>query len=211
MPKPRRRIPRPYRSSDLDIVVATYRRAITDEQIVLALWPKAKEHKTKNVAALALSPAAEEAIGASVRKNVGASDNHEAEVAAAVADVRAIHGTILAEHAPGLFNYRPSEFIAANLQEAWIPYAELLLKAARQLKGRNVAELVRDLKRLGFADEILAMFRISQKRKYFLQQTPASMARLIVTSRLPYRMRSEETVRTAGKRLYSRIRSKKIA
>lgn len=109
---------------------------------------------------------------------------------------------------PGLCRYRPSDLILANLREAWTPYAELLLQSAAPLEGTDFDELKPQLRDLGFEEKILDLFRPGQKRKYFLQQTPASVATMIVARRFPRRIGSEEVVRTAHKRLYSRLRSR---
>ena len=105
-------------------------------------------------------------------------------------------------------SYRPSELILANLQESWIPYAELLLKEAAQLEGRDFSELKPQLKILGFAEEILGYFLGTQRRKYFFQQTPASIATLIVWNRLTDKGIGiqEDTIKRAGNRLYARLR-----
>jgi hypothetical protein len=187
-------------------IAATYQRALADEQKVLLLLPRAaaKEAKKKNVAALGFSPGAEQELERFLRRHPEPPQDPRA-----TADRhRSAHRKAMAESMP---KYRPSDLIHANLQESWIPYAELLLKEAAQLKGDDFFALKPQLKELGFDEKILGYFLEIQGRKYFLQQTAASIATLIVSRRLGDKgiRVDEETVRRAGKRVYARIRSSK--
>jgi len=177
-------------------VRSVYRRAFRDELPILRLWPNAHEHKKKVVSELGFSPIAAEWL-----RESGATE-------AEIERVRAAHQKTIKEMMPGLCRYRPSELILANLHEAWMPYSELLLQTAALLKGADFDELKSQLRDLGFEEKILDLFRPGQKRKYFLQQTPASVATMIVYRHFPLRIGSEEAVRTAQKRLYSRWRSR---
>jgi hypothetical protein len=187
-------------------VAATYQRALADEQKVLLLLRRAaaKEAKKKNVAALGFSSAAEQELERFLRSHPEPGQNRRA-----TADrYRSAHRKAMAESMP---SYRPSELILANLQESWIPYAELLLKEAAQLEGRDFSELKPQLKNKGFVEEILGYFLAAQRRKYFFQQTPASIATLIVWNRLTDNSIGiqEDTIKRAGNRLYARLRSSK--
>jgi len=190
-------------------VAATYQRALADEQKVLPLLPRAaaKEHKKKNVAAfeaLGFSSAAEQELEHFLRRHPEPTQDPRATAE----KYRAAHREAILESMP---EYRPIELIHANLQELWIPYSELLLKEAAKLKGKEFSALKPQLLQLGFAGEILDYFRADQGRKYFLQQTAASVATLIVSRRLDDQgiVIEQDTVKRAGNRLYSRIRSSK--
>jgi hypothetical protein len=184
-------------------VGAAYQLAVADEQKILELWPDAKGYKTKNLNELAFSPVAEQAVRDFLNKDPDASQDPEA----AIARSRAAHKKALKQWIPGLFDWRPSEFISANLLEAWMPYGELILTTAGQLKWKDFSELKTQLHAMGFDGQILNYFRPIQQRRYFLKQTPASIATMIVSQRHSKRIGSQEAVRTAGKHLYSRIRS----
>ena len=176
-----------------------YRRAVRDESRILQLWPNARAHKRTVVSELGFSPFAERWI-----KKLGAKPPATHQELAAI---RAAHREVIRKHMPKLVEYRPSELLIANLHEGWMPYAELLLRTAHALVGADFAELKPQLENLSFEKSILSLFNPAQKRKYFLQQTPASVATMIVARRHPKRIGSEEAVRIAQKRIYSRIRS----
>jgi hypothetical protein len=122
--------------------------------------------------------------------------------------VAAAHRTVIKKHLPSLTTYRPSELAISSLQAAWEPYAELMLRTANSIKGADFGEMQPELIKSGFERTILDFFRENQRRKYFLQQTPKSIARLIVTQRHPKRISSEENLRTAEKHIYGRNRRK---
>jgi hypothetical protein len=185
-----RRLPKPH------FVRSVYRRAIRDELLILRLWPNAREHKKKVVSELGFSPIAAEWL-----RESGATQ-------ADIERIRVAHQKAIKEMMPDLCRYRPSELIHANLHEAWITYADLLLKTAARLDGTLFKELKPQLSKIGFEEQILDVFQPDQKRKYFLQQTPASVATMIVARRHHRRIGSEEAVRTAQKRLYSRVRAR---
>jgi hypothetical protein len=176
-----------------------YRRAVEDEKRVLEMWPRAREHKKKRVDELRFSPFAEKMMS---------SDQHGAGTHKKVVEgVREAHMKAIKGLMPALVNYRPSELVVASLHEAWFLYAELLLAGAAAMRGADFADLRPQLEHCGFDAQILSFFRSNQKRKYFLQQTPSSIATFIVSQRLPERICSEETMRTAQKRLYSKVRA----
>jgi hypothetical protein len=182
------------RGPEARIVRRVFERAIQDEEQILRLWPKAREHKRKVVSELGFSP-----IAAEYLEKTGATK-------ADIDRVRVAHQKAMKEIMPRLHGYRPSELILANLHEAWNPYAALILQTARLLPGADFGELKSQLKDLGFQEEILNLFPPQQKRKYFLQQTPASLATKVVSRRHHRRIGSEEALRTAQKRLYSSVR-----
>jgi hypothetical protein len=185
-------------------VRGAYRQAIRDELRTLQLWPEAREHKRKVVSELGFSPGAAEWL----RKSGAMPRDTSEALEAGIERVRAAHQRVIEEKMPRLCGYRPSELILANLHEAWVPYAGLILKTAALLQGADFDELKPRLAKLGFEKKILDLFRSGQKRKYFLQQTPASVATMIVSRRHRLRIGSEESVRSAQKRLYSRVRSR---
>jgi len=187
-------------------VAATYHRALADEHSVLPLLPRAaaKDAKKKNVATLGFSSVAEQELERFLRKHLEPAQNPRV-----TADrYRAAHREAMAKGMPG---HRPSELIHASLQECWIPYAELLLEEAARVEGNDFSALKPQLKELGFDEKILDYFRAAQGRKYFLQQTAASVATLIVSRRLDDQgiVIEQDTVKRAGNRVYSRIRSSK--
>lgn len=186
-----------------ELVERIYQRAIADEAAAVRLWPDAREYQRKMGAELGFSQTAEAWIRKSRRANrqpKGVEDEIER--------ARSAHRAAVAKHLPRLVKYKPSELLVTNLQKAWEPYAELLLDTAKSFQGIDFGELKPKLIELGFQKEILRLFREDQKRRYFLQQTPASMAREIATQRHHHRIGDKEVVRAAEKHLYSHLRSK---
>jgi hypothetical protein len=182
-----------------EFVERVYRRAVEDETRILRLWPDARAHKRTVVSELGFSLVAETW-----------SKKPRAKRPAALLELAAIrvnHRDVIRKNMPQLGSYRPSELVIANLNEAWIPYADLLLQTVRIVDGADFAELKPQLEKLCFEKSILNLFQPTQKRKYLLQQTSASVATMIVARRHPRRIGSEESVRTAQK-MYTRIRSR---
>jgi hypothetical protein len=186
-----------------ELVERIYQRAIADEAAAVQLWPDAREYQRKMGAELGFSETAEAWIRKSRRANRQPQDVEDEIERACSA-----HRAAVAKHLPKLVKYKPSELLVANLQKAWEPYAELLLDTAKSLQGNDFGEFRPMLIQLGFHEEILRLCREDQKRRYFLQQTPASMARAIATQRHYHRIGNEEVVRAAEKRLYSHLRPK---
>ena len=182
------------------LVEKIYEKAIADEaEVISQMWPSAAEQKRNAVAALGFPPSSEEWL----RKR--ANPLSDAQIKSVAAD----HRKTVKKHLPSLTRYRPSELVLANLQAAWEPYAELLLGAAKSLAGQNFGKIKPELIKLGFNRAILDFFRENQRRKYFVQQTPKSIARLIATRRHPKRIGSEESMRTAEKHIYGRRKGNK--
>jgi hypothetical protein len=190
-------------------IEAAYERALADEQRFLKLLPRAaaKEAKRKNAAAFAalgFSSAGEQEL----QRFLNSRPDLWRDRRATADRYRAAHQEAMVKSMP---DYRPSELTHANLQESWTPYAELLLREAAQLEGANFSALKPQLEELGFEKKILDYFRATQGRKYFLQQTAASVATLIVSRHLDEEgiVIEQDTVKRAGNRVYSRVRSKK--
>jgi hypothetical protein len=187
-------------------------RAKRDEDKILQLWPKASVHKKEKVSELAFSAEWVRSLRGpltTVLPDPGAAlPNASEELQSGITQVRAAHQKVIKDTMPGHCGYKPSEFILANLHEAWCPYAHLLLRAARLVEGAEFEEIKPHLEKLGFEKAILDLFRPAQKRRYFVQQTEASIATMIVSRRHHRRIGSEEAVRTAQKRLYSRVRAR---
>lgn len=171
-----------------------YQKAIADEaEIISRMWPSAGEQRSA-VAELGFPASSEEWLKNSTHP---LSEKQIKSVAAA-------HRKTVKKHLPRLTRYRPSELAIASLQAAWEHYTELLLSAAKSVAGADFGEIKVDLINTGFDPAILDFFRENQRRKYFLQQTPKSIARLIVARRHPNRIGSEESVRTAEKHISGR-------
>jgi hypothetical protein len=182
------------------LVEKIYQKAIADEtEIISRMWPSAGEQKRSAVADLGFPPSSEVWLKNSTHPL------SEKQVKSVAAD----HRKTVKKHLPSLTTYRPSEMVIASLQAAWEPYADLLLNAAKSVGGADFGEIKIKLIKGGFERAILDFFRENQKRKYFLQQTPKSIARLIVMRRHPRRIGSEESLRTAEKHIYGRRNRRK--
>jgi hypothetical protein len=181
------------------LVQRIYQKAVSDEAGVIQRWSAAAADKKQAVSRLGFPSSSEEWL----RNRANPLSD------AQIQSVAANHRKAIKKHLPSLTTYRPSELVIANLHAAWEPYAELLLRAAKSAGGTDFGEIKRELIKLGFNQAILDFFRENQRRKYFLQQTPKSIARLIATRRHPKRIGSEDSVRTAEKHIHGRNRHKK--
>jgi hypothetical protein len=182
-----------------ELVRRIYQKAVSDEAAVVQGWSNASEDKKQAVTELGFPPSSEELLRNSANPLLEKQ----------IKSVAAAHRSTIKKHLPSLTTYRPSELVIASLQAAWEPYAELLLRAAKSMAGADFGKIKLELINSGFEQTILDFFRENQERKYFLQQTPKSIARLIVTRRHPKRIGSEESLRTAEKHIYGRNRRKK--
>lgn len=182
-----------------ELLQRIYRKAVSDEEAIVQRWSHASEDKKQAVSELGFPPSSEEFL----RNSANPLSEQQ------IKSVAAAHCAATEKHLGSLTTYRPSELIVASLEAAWEPYAELLLSRAKSLKGADLGQMKPRLIEDGFEPTILGFFPENQRRKYFLQQTPKSIARLIVTRRHPKRVGSEESVRTAEKNIYGRNRRKK--
>ena len=180
---------------DRSRVEAAYGRALADEATVLALWPNAREVLRRRMSRRWVSrPRPRRRLRVLPEKASGRLTGTEG-------DGRTLPRCPSRSDRSGRYQfvrYRPSDLIRANLQGSWMPYAELLLAAAAQMKGKDFAALRPQLKNLGFNDVILSYFLPQQqKRRYFRQRTPASVATMIFSRRYP-KIGSEEPIQQPG-------------
>lgn len=193
----------PQTKPSLELVQRIYQKAVSDEEAVLQRWPYASEDKKVAVTELGFPPSSKELL-----RQYGNRDSNSAYSEEQSKRIAPTHRGVIKKHLPSLTKYRPSELVIASLQKCWELYAKLLLESANSLAGRNFGEIKPGLIESGFDPTILNFdsFQESQTRKYFLQQTPASIARQIVTQRHPKRVGSEEALRTAERHVYGRTR-----
>jgi hypothetical protein len=180
-------------------VQRTYQKAVSDETGIIQRWPNAMEDKKRAVSELGFPPSSEEWL----RKSANPLLEKQ------IKSIAAAHRTAIKNQLPSLTRYRPSELVIASLQTAWECYAKLLLRVAKSKslkKWMAFGEIKQKLIKRGFEPTILDFFQENQRKKYFLQQTPRSLARLMVTWRHSKRISSEESVRTAEKNIYGRNR-----
>jgi hypothetical protein len=182
-----------------ELVQRIYRKAVSEEEAIAQRWSHASEDKKQAVSELGFPPSSEEFL----RNSANPLSEKQ------IKGVAAAHRTAINKHLPSVTTYKPSELVIASLQAAWEPYAELLLNGAKSVKGADLGQMKSKLIEGGFEPKILDFFPENQRRKYFLQQTPRSITRLIVTRRHPKRIGSEESVRTAEKNIHGRNRRKK--
>jgi len=187
------------------LVQRIYQRGVSDEAVVLERWGYAGEEKRRTVAELGFPSSSEKSL-----RQPGSRDRDSAYSEEQIKRIAAAHRAVIKKRLPSLAAYRPSQLAIATLQKCWEPYAKLLLESAKSLAGADFGDMKAGLIENGFDPTVLDLdcFRENQTKKYFLQQTSASIARRIVIERHPKRIGIEDAVRTAEKRIYGRTRRK---